>query len=101
MQTEQTGSAPMLEKREETNDPTRDLETQLAQMRLEREQMSAMMLDASLANSSLPLPLAERIRQQFTDRSFAPAELSLVKEELSVSGDGLLKSWAAGLLTRV
>ncbi|HOX92650.1 MAG TPA: hypothetical protein PLC54_06980 [Spirochaetales bacterium] len=33
--------------------------------------------------------------------SFAPAELSLVKEELSVSGDGLLKSWAAGLLTRV
>ena len=44
-------------------------------MRLEREQMSAMMLDASLANSSLPLPLAERIRQQFTDRSFSPGEL--------------------------
>jgi len=84
MQTEQTGSAPMLEKREETNDPTRDLETQLAQMRLEREQMSAMMLDASLANSSLPLPLAERIRQQFTDRSFSPGELQQAIREARV-----------------
>lgn len=72
---EETGSTPTLEKSADTNDITRDLQRQLAQMRLEREQMSAMMLDASLANSSLPFPLAERIRQQFQDRTFAPGEL--------------------------
>jgi len=42
------------------------------------------MLDASLANSSLPLPLAERIRQQFTDRSFSPGELQQAIREARV-----------------
>jgi hypothetical protein len=41
---EETGSTPTLEKSADTNDITRDLQRQLAQMRLEREQMSAMML---------------------------------------------------------
>ncbi len=81
MQTEQLESVPTLQKPESLEAPAQELQTQLAQLRAEREQMSAMMLDASLAGSSLPAPMTERIRQQFQDRSFAPAELQAAIRE--------------------
>ncbi len=57
------------------------LQAQLAELRDMRKQMSAMVLDASLAQSSLPAPVSQRIRQQFQDRTFAPSELQAAIRE--------------------
>lgn len=81
MQTELRENIPAAELSETQQETGPDLQTQLAQLRAEREQMSAKLLDASLAVSSLPAPMTERIRQQFQDRSFAPAELQAAIRE--------------------
>ena len=57
------------------------LQAQLAELRDLRKQMSAMVLDASLAQSALPASMSQRIRQQFQDRTFAPSELQAAIRE--------------------
>ncbi|MGI6260138.1 MAG: hypothetical protein ACOYKC_09815 [Anaerolineaceae bacterium] len=57
------------------------LEEQLAEMRQMREQMSAFLLESSLANTNLPQSMKNNIRKQFQQRSFAPAELSQALRE--------------------
>lgn len=56
-------------------DATADLQTQLAEIRNMRREMSAFLLESSLANTQLPPSMQNRIRAQFQGRSFAPAEL--------------------------
>ncbi len=50
-------------------------------MRQMREQMSAFLLESSLANTNLPQSMKNNIRKQFQQRSFAPAELSQALRE--------------------
>lgn len=57
------------------------LEEQLAEMRQMREQMSAFLLESSLANTNLPQSMKNNIRKQFQQRSFAPAELTQALRE--------------------
>ncbi|HOV30920.1 MAG TPA: hypothetical protein PKX67_04260 [Anaerolineaceae bacterium] len=66
---------------EPTIESPQALQAQLAELRDMRKQMSAMVLDASLAQSSLPAPVSQRIRQQFQDRTFAPSELQAAIRE--------------------
>ena len=40
-----------------------------------------LMMDVLLGNSQLPAPIKERLRKQFSGRTFAPAELSLAIRE--------------------
>ncbi len=54
---------------------SKDLQTQLAEIRNMRKEMSAFLLESSLANTQLPPSMQNRIRTQFQGRSFAPAEL--------------------------
>ena len=58
-----------------------ELQTQLAEMRQMRAEMSGWMMDVLLGNSQLPAPVKERLRKQFSGRTFAPAELSLAIRE--------------------
>ncbi|NLW72954.1 MAG: hypothetical protein GXY37_08735 [Chloroflexi bacterium] len=58
-----------------------ELQTQLAEMRQMRAEMSGWMMDVLLGNSQLPAPVKERLRKQFNGRTFAPAELSLAIRE--------------------
>jgi len=58
-----------------------ELQTQLAEMRQMRAEMSGWMMDVLLGNSQLPAPIKERLRKQFSGRTFAPAELSLAIRE--------------------
>lgn len=58
-----------------TEDSTQDLQTQLSEIRNMRREMSAFLLESSLANTNLPPSMQNRIREQFQGRSFAPAEL--------------------------
>lgn len=56
-------------------DASKDLQTQLAEIRAMRREMSDFLLESSLANTQLPPSMQNRIRAQFQGRSFAPAEL--------------------------
>lgn len=56
-------------------DASQDLHAQLSEIRQMRREMSAFLLESSLANTNLPPSIQNRIRSQFQGRSFAPAEL--------------------------
>jgi len=60
---------------------TRELQEQLSEMRAMRSEMSAYLLEGSLANTRLPIGMQQRIRSQFQDRTFAPAELKAALRE--------------------
>lgn len=59
----------------------KSLEEQLTEVRQMREQMSAFLLENSLANTNLPQGLKNNIRKQFGNRTFAPAELQQALRE--------------------
>ncbi len=59
----------------------KSLETQLSEMRQMRDEMSTFLLESSLSNTNLPQSLKSNIRNQFQNRSFAPAELSQALRE--------------------
>lgn len=73
LQVETTASQPAL--------ATRELQAQLAEMRAMRTEMGAFLLESSLANTRLPIGMQQRIRNQFQDRTFAPAELKAALSE--------------------
>ena len=52
-----------------------DLQAQLARLRAEQSQLSEFLLENTLEQGGLPNPFKERIRKQFSNRSFSPAEL--------------------------
>ncbi len=60
---------------------SKNLETQLSEMRQMRDEMSSFLLESSLSNTNLPQSLKNKIRKQFQNRSFAPAELSQALRE--------------------
>jgi len=60
---------------------TRELQEQLSEMRAIRSEMSAYLLEGSLANTRLPVGMQQRIRNQFQNRTFAPAELKAALRE--------------------
>ena len=60
---------------------SRELEEQLSEMRAMRSEMSAFLLEGALANTRLPVGMQQRIRNQFQDRTFAPAELKTALRE--------------------
>ena len=60
---------------------TPDLQQQLSEMRAMRSEMSAYLLESSLASTRLPVGMQQRIRKQFQDRTFAPAELKAALRE--------------------
>jgi hypothetical protein len=82
MQTEPNEMTPALEKNENQGDPARDLQTQLAQLRTERETDER---DAAGRQPGRQQPAGAddrvRIRQQFQERSFAPGELQAAIRE--------------------
>jgi len=51
------------------------LEAVLAEARNTRVQMCTYLLDSALSTSNLPKPMQERLRKQFSNRAFDPAEL--------------------------
>ncbi len=62
-----------------------DLQVQLSEIRKMRQEMSAFLLESSLANTQLPLSMQNQIRKQFQGRNFAPAELqSAIAESQSL-----------------
>jgi len=60
---------------------SRELQEQLSEMRAMRSEMSAFLLEGALANTRLPVGMQQRIRNQFQDRTFAPAELKTALRE--------------------
>ena len=52
-----------------------DLQTQLAEMRQMRAEMSVWVAETMLGSSQLPSPVKDRLKKQFAGRTFAPAEL--------------------------
>ena len=46
-----------------------------------RSEMSTYLLESALANTRLPLGVQQRVRNQFQDRTFAPAELKAALRE--------------------
>lgn len=67
---------------------SRKLQEQLSEMRALRSEMSAYLLEGSLANTRLPFGMQQRIRNQFQDRTFAPAELkAALREAHTMLGD--------------
>ena len=60
---------------------SRELQEQLTEMRAMRSEMSAFLLEGALANTRLPVGMQQRIRNQFQDRTFAPAELKTALRE--------------------
>ena len=60
---------------------TPGVESQLQELRAMRQQMSTWLLENSLANARLPKAMTERLRLQFAERSFAPAELQTAIQE--------------------
>lgn len=65
-----------------------ELQKQLSEMREIRSEMSACLLESALANTRLPLGMQHRIRSQFQDRTFAPAELkAALREAHSLLGE--------------
>ena len=60
---------------------THGLQEQLSEMRAMRTEMSAFLLESSLANTRLPVGMQQRIRNQFQDRTFTPAELKAALRE--------------------
>ncbi len=52
-----------------------DLQTQLAEMRQMRAEMSVWVAETMLGSSQLPSPVKDRLKKQFSGRTFAPAEL--------------------------
>ena len=60
---------------------SRELQEQLSEMRVMRSEMSAFLLEGALANTRLPVGMQQRIRNQFQDRTFAPAELKAALRE--------------------
>ena len=67
---------------------SRELQEQLSEMRALRSEMSAYLLEGSLANTRLPFGMQQRIRNQFQDRTFAPAELkAALREAHTMLGD--------------
>ena len=72
----------------ETSAAGQDIQAQLAELHTMREEMSGWMLESMLAGSSLPHSLQSRIRQQFSGRTFAPAELqTAVREARTLVGE--------------
>ena len=66
----------------------RELQEQLSEMRAMRSEMSAFLLEGMLANTRLPVAMQQRIRNQFQDRTFAPAELkAAVREAHTMLGE--------------
>lgn len=62
-------------------DLSQDLQSQLSDIRNMRREMSAFLLESSLANTNLPPSMQSHIRERFQGRTFAPAELqSAIKE---------------------
>ena len=59
----------------------RDLQEQLSEMRAMRSDMSAFLLESTLANTRLPVGVQQRVRSQFQDRVFAPSELKAALRE--------------------
>lgn len=59
----------------ETQGVTADIQTQLAEMRQMRAEMSAWVAETMLGSSQLPYPVKDRLKKQFSGRTFAPAEL--------------------------
>jgi hypothetical protein len=68
-------SAPKTVELTEETQTSADLQTQLAEMRKMRAEMSVWLAETMLGNSQLPMPVKERLRKQFGERTFAPAEL--------------------------
>ena len=67
---------------------THELQEQLSEMREMRSEMSAFLLEGMLANTRLPVGMQQRIRSQFQDRTFAPAELkAALREAHTMLGD--------------
>ncbi len=60
---------------------THGLQEQLSEMRAMRTEMSTFLLESSLANTRLPVGMQQRIRNQFQDRTFTPAELKAALRE--------------------
>jgi len=60
---------------------SRELQEQLSELRTMRSEMSAFLLEGALANTRLPVRMQQRIRNQFQDRIFAPAELKAALRE--------------------
>ncbi len=60
---------------------SRELQEQLSEMRVMRSEMSACLLEGCLTNTRLPISMQQRIRKQFQDRTFAPAELKAALRE--------------------
>lgn len=56
-------------------DLSQDLQSQLSEIRTMRREMSAFLLESSLANTHLPPSMQSHIRERFQGRTFAPAEL--------------------------
>lgn len=65
----------------QSTESTAELQAQLMEMRGMRKQMSAWMLETSLSTANLPKAMAERIRSQFQERTFAPGELQAAIRE--------------------
>ena len=60
---------------------SKTLEVQLSEMRQMKEEMSKLLLENSLANSNLPQSMKNKLRKQFQNCSFSPAELSQAMHE--------------------
>lgn len=56
-------------------EPTPDLQTQLAEMRQMRAEMSQWLAETMLGSSQLPSPIKDRLRKQFSAGTYAPSEL--------------------------
>ena len=85
---ENPGSAPETAAPTDLNTPSAEggnavaeLQAQLAEMRAGRAEMSAWLLETSLASSNLPASVRARIQKQFAGRTFAPAELQSALRE--------------------
>lgn len=59
----------------ESQPTTADLQVQLAEMRQMRAEMSKWVTETMLGSSQLPAPVKDRLKKQFAERTFAPAEL--------------------------
>ena len=66
---------------QDAQESTPGVESQLQELRAMRQQMSTWLLENSLANARLPKAMTERLRLQFAERSFAPAELQTAIQE--------------------
>ncbi|MHC1773509.1 MAG: hypothetical protein AB9907_17575 [Flexilinea sp.] len=65
----------------DTNDRLAALTQETAKARMLRAEMCKHLLDTALSGAKLPLPVTDRIRKQFSNRVFEPAELTEAIED--------------------